>query len=96
MNRLSEFHREVWGLDRIVFRNQPLDRRDLPRVFAARDKELDRASVTVFDAPRNLLINGLFGVGKTVFIEALFRDCANRIRPKYCAFRSDSMVLILI
>ncbi|MGH9849351.1 MAG: AAA family ATPase [Blastocatellia bacterium] len=43
-------------------------------MFAARDQELDRASVTVFDAPRNLLIYGLFGIGKTVFIEALMRD----------------------
>lgn len=72
--RLEEFYREVWGLDRITFRNQPLDERDLPRIFAERDKELDRAVTTVFDAARNVLIYGLFGVGKTVFIEALFRD----------------------
>src|SRR5215210_3209497 len=72
--RLAEFYKEVWGLERITFRNQPLDERDLPRIFAERDKEIDRAPTTVFDTARNVLIYGLFGVGKTVFIEALMRD----------------------
>lgn len=72
--RLAEFHREMWGLDRIAFRNQPPSPHDLPHVFAARDNELDRAVTTVFDVSRNVLIYGLFGIGKTVFIEALLRD----------------------
>lgn len=72
--RLREFHQKVWELDRITFSIHPLNERDLPRIFAERDKELDRAVTTVFDTSRNLLVYGLFGIGKSVFIEAMFKD----------------------
>lgn len=72
--RLREFHQTVWGLDRITFSIHPLSEQDLPLIFAERDNELDRAVTTVFDTSRNVLIYGLFGIGKSVFIEAMFSD----------------------
>lgn len=44
------------------------------KVFAARDREFERAEFTLSDAPRNLLVSGLFGVGKTIFVRELLRD----------------------
>jgi hypothetical protein len=74
MSRLVDFRREVWGLERVLFSLQPPQPPYRQKVFAARDRESERAEAALLDAPRNLLISGLFGVGKTIFIEELLRD----------------------
>ncbi|MFN7930796.1 MAG: AAA family ATPase [Blastocatellia bacterium] len=78
MNELEKFRREAWGLKRMLFRIRQLDEADLVQVFTARDRELERALIAIGDAPTNLLINGVFGVGKTVFTQMLLRGLHER------------------
>ena len=66
-----QFRRDAWGLERVLFSVKPPAEPFRHKVFAARDKEFERAEVAVLDAPRNLLISGLFGIGKTIFIKEL-------------------------
>src|SRR5205823_4580430 len=47
-------------------------------VFGGRDREIDRAEALLLDAPHNLLLSGLFGVGKTIFVEELLRGIQDR------------------
>ncbi len=73
MTELEKFRREVWGMERMLFRIRRLDEADLVQVFTARERELERALTAIGDAPTNLLVNGVFGVGKTVFTQMLLR-----------------------
>ena len=70
---IKQFHRSVWGLDKVLF----AERTPLPEyrkiVFAERTEELERAEMLLIDTPRNLLVGGLFGVGKTIFLQELMR-----------------------
>lgn len=74
MSEVEKFRCEAWGLDRVLFRiRRPIDE-DLVQVFTARDRELERAIIAIGDAPANLLVNGVFGVGKTVFVQMLLHE----------------------
>jgi len=68
---LDEFRRKQWGIERILFGVSPPERRYLDKVFTGRSEELETTRISLYDAPRRVLINGLFGVGKTVFIYEL-------------------------
>jgi hypothetical protein len=68
---LDEFRRKQWGMERILFGVSPPERRYLDKVFTGRSEELEATRISLYDAPRRVLVNGLFGVGKTVFIYEL-------------------------
>jgi|GEM_PF-2283355 len=74
MSELERFRREAWGLQRVLFRIRLLEEPDLSLVFTAREREMERALSLLGDAPGNLLVNGLFGVGKTAFLRMLLRN----------------------
>lgn len=75
MNEVEAFRREAWGIERVLFRiRPPVDEESLTQVFTARQREMERALVTIGDAPTNLLVNGVFGVGKTIFIQMLLHE----------------------
>jgi hypothetical protein len=57
-----------WGLDEIPFRETPPeDPKILRRVFHGREPELARSLPTLYEG-RNVLVRGVWGVGKTTFI----------------------------
>lgn len=73
---LDEFRRKRWGMERILFGVSPPERRYLDKVFTGRSEELESTRISLYDAPRRVLVNGLFGVGKTVFIYELLAKLA--------------------
>jgi hypothetical protein len=79
MSNVMTFRREAWGLEKVLFAVQMPEPLYRAQIFAAREKEMDRAAMTVMDAPRNVLVSGLFGIGKTFFLEELLR----RLREDY-------------
>jgi type II secretory pathway predicted ATPase ExeA len=68
---LEEFRRKQWGLERVLFGVSPPERRYLDRVFTGRTEELETTRVAIREAPRRVLVSGVFGVGKTVFMREL-------------------------
>ena len=57
-----------WGLSEVPFRaTPPQDPAELSRVFYGRQQELALALPTLYEG-RNVLVRGLWGVGKTTFI----------------------------
>ena len=71
---MNMFMKTEWKLTRNCFMSSPPQRDWLDRVFTGREEELSRAIRVVGDAPRRLLINGLFGVGKTILIKEISRQ----------------------
>jgi len=60
-----------WGLSNIPFRaTPPEDMNKLARIFYGREKELAVALPTLYEG-RNVLVRGIWGVGKTTFIRYL-------------------------
>lgn len=80
--KLEEFRRKQWGIERILFGVSPPERRYLDKVFTGREEELATAQVALYDAPRRVLVSGLFGVGKTVFIYELLAKLNQRYESK--------------
>lgn len=70
MSSIAQFHKtlQLWGLSDIPFRaTPPEDPAELSRIFYGRQRELDLALPTLYEG-RNILVRGLWGVGKTAFI----------------------------
>ena len=70
MSSIVRYHQTLqrWGLTDIPFRaTPPEDPTELSRVFYGRQKELDLALPALYEG-RNVLVRGLWGVGKTTFI----------------------------
>lgn len=78
----ESFRREHWKLERVLFRKGPPQRRFLDKLFTGRAIELDDCRVAIHDAPTNVLVTGLFGVGKTVFIQELLRQLGDAYGPE--------------
>lgn len=70
---IESFRRERWKLDQILFRVRLPESRYLDKVFTGRAAEIEECRIAVNDAPSNILVNGVFGVGKTIFIKELLR-----------------------
>ncbi|RLC66095.1 MAG: hypothetical protein DRI48_05475 [Chloroflexi bacterium] len=59
-----------WGLSDVPFRaTPPEDPTELSRIFHGREKELEVALPALYEG-RNVLVRGIWGVGKTTFIGA--------------------------
>jgi hypothetical protein len=72
---MNEFMRTAWKLEKLHFISSPPSERVLERVFTGRQKEMATISSAIVDAPRRLLVKGLFGAGKT----ATLREIARRL-----------------
>ena len=79
MFELIKFRRAAWGLERVLFAAQMPEPAYWSQIFAAREAEMERAAIAVMDAPHNVLVSGLFGIGKTFFLEELLR----RLREEF-------------
>ena len=62
-----------WGLAYNPFSSRPPEPRLISQIFTGREREMSLAIPTVLETPRNLLLYGVFGVGKTIFILELLR-----------------------
>jgi len=68
---------EHWGLRNIPFRTAPPeDVETLARIFYGRKQELELALPTLYEG-RNILVRGIWGVGKTAFIRYLLYRLQN-------------------
>lgn len=70
---MNDFMKARWRLERLLFVSSPPDENTLGKVFTGRAAELGTIESTVVDAPRRLLVTGLFGAGKTVALRELGR-----------------------
>ena len=55
----------------------------IDQVFVAREAEIRDAALRVFDAPRNLLVLGDYGGGKTTFVKKLLRELRGSVRVQF-------------
>jgi type II secretory pathway predicted ATPase ExeA/Holliday junction resolvase-like predicted endonuclease len=66
----------------------------IDRVFVGRSQQIREAAFRVLDRPRNLLVTGGFGLGKTTFIRKLLRELQGsqkiRFLTGYAPLRSDT------
>jgi hypothetical protein len=79
---LEEFRREQWGVERILFSVSTPERRYLDKVFTGRADELEYTRISLYEAPRRVLVNGLFGIGKTIFIRELLAEFERRYQSE--------------
>lgn len=98
---IEGFRRQHWCLDRVLFSNRVPERRYIERVFTGRERQLSEARLAVYDAPHNILVNGLFGIGKTIFIQELLRQLDERykgeiLRVYECLDSEESDLLTII
>jgi hypothetical protein len=82
---LDEFRRKQWGMKRMLFGVSPPERRYLDKVFTGRSEELETTRIGLYDAPRRVLVNGLFGIGKTVFIYELLAELTRHHKSEVLA-----------
>ncbi len=78
-----------WGLTDVPFRaTPPEDPKELSRVFYGRQHELDLALPALYEG-RNVLVRGLWGVGKTAFILYLL----HRLQQETAALEEQMLIL---
>ena len=78
-----------WGLTDVPFRaTPPEDPEELSRVFYGRWHELDLALPVLYEG-RNVLVRGLWGVGKTAFIVRLL----HRLQQETAALGERMLIL---
>lgn len=80
MSELRSFRREAWGLEQVLFSVRLPEPDVRSRVFSAREEEYERIEALLLDAPHNILLSGIYGVGKTIFIRELL-DRMQRENP---------------
>lgn len=80
-----------WGLTDVPFRaTPPEDPAELSRIFYGREKELDVALPTLAEG-RNVLVRGIWGVGKTAFIRYLL----HRLQREIAALGEQMLILYI-
>jgi len=80
-----------WGLTDVPFRAAPPeDPVELSRIFYGRQRELDLALPTLYEG-RNVLVRGLWGVGKTAFILYLL----HRLQQETAALGEQMLILYI-
>lgn len=84
----------VCNLQRNPFtKTEPKDEA-IDQVFVGREAEVRDAAVRVYDGPRNLLVVGGYGYGKTTFVRKLLRELREtksvRFLTGYAALQHDS------
>ncbi|MDQ7030287.1 MAG: hypothetical protein Q9O62_11170 [Ardenticatenia bacterium] len=93
MNTLSRYNKtlEQWGLSDIPFRSTPPeDVNKLARIFHGREKELAMALPTLYEG-RNVLVRGIWGVGKTAFIRYLLY----RLQKESASLAEEMLILYI-
>jgi len=80
-----------WGLRDVPFRaTPPEDPKELSRVFYGRQGELDLALPALYEG-RNVLVRGLWGVGKTTFISYLL----HRLQQETAVLGEQMLILYI-
>ncbi len=65
---------ESWNLRGNPFHKDPPADDVIPKVFVGRDGEIRRAARAAVDMPRNVMIRGGYGMGKTTFVRRLLHE----------------------
>lgn len=82
---------QQWGLSEIPFQATPPEDPDmLRRIFHGRQAELERALPALYEG-RNVLVRGLWGVGKTTFILYLL----NRLQQEMAQLNESALILYI-
>ena len=77
--------RETYFKDRFGLESNPFilspygDIERLAKVFVDRKEEIERAVITCLEEPRNILVYGMFGIGKSAFILKVLYEFAKAI-----------------
>jgi len=79
---MQNFMKKNWDLETIQFVSSPPQKSIIEKVFTGREKEIDTMISSIIDSPHRVIINGLFGVGKTVFIKESQRRLQLRKKNK--------------
>jgi hypothetical protein len=83
----GSFERRTQVLDRYNLRKNPF-RKDAPSdalddIFIGRQRELRRAGFVMYDSPRNVLVRGGFGMGKTTFVRKLLSELSGAKKASF-------------
>jgi len=74
---------ESWNLHGNPFRKDPPPEPELSRIFVGRQDEMRRAAFATYDIPRNVLVRGGYGMGKTTFIKKLLAELSSAKRVSF-------------
>jgi len=91
MSSIARYRKTLrrWGLSDVPFRaTPPEDPAELSRIFYGRQRELDLALPALYEG-RNVLVRGLWGVGKTAFILRLL----HRLQQETAALGERMLIL---
>jgi hypothetical protein len=67
---------EQWNLSRNPFHKEPPPDDWIDRIFVGRQQEMYRAASAFLGLPRNIIVRGGYGMGKTTFVKKLLRELA--------------------
>lgn len=82
---------QQWGLTEIPFQaTPPEDPKTLRRIFYGRQVELERGLPALYEG-RNVLVRGLWGVGKTTFILYLL----DRLQQEMAQLNESALILYI-
>lgn len=74
---------DAWNLDDNPFIKTEPPESVIDRVFVGREKEMRAAAMRVVDRPRNVLVYGGYGCGKTTFVRKLLRELTSAKRVRF-------------
>ncbi len=68
---------EIWNIARNPFHKDPPIEELIDKVFVGRKQEMRRTISAMLDLPRNVMVRGGYGMGKTTFVKKLLREFEN-------------------
>ena len=74
---------DAWNLSGNPFHKDPPPDDLLTRVFVGRERELLRVGRAILDSPRNVMLRGGYGMGKTTFVKRLLSELAKTTSRRY-------------
>lgn len=67
---------ETWNLRRNPFHKDPPPDEWIDKIFVGRRREMRRAAGAILDLPRNVMVRGGYGMGKTTFVKKILHELA--------------------
>lgn len=72
-----------WNLSRNPFHKEPPPDEWIDRIFVGRRQEMRRAAGAIVELPRNVIVRGGYGMGKTTFVKKFLHELAATVKQRF-------------